>query len=86
MRLKGGEIRECGVCGGWTSEGDSFPSSNRDPRTGQTPMDNFICDRCQREARMLREINGACDRRERARQEMALRPEHKDRFPRRCAS
>jgi hypothetical protein len=40
-------------------QGSLFPSGNRDPRTGETPMDNFICDRCQEEARALRVMDRA---------------------------
>ena len=49
-------MRECGVCCLWTSQGDWFSSGNRDRRTGETPMDNFICFRCQEEVRQLREV------------------------------
>jgi hypothetical protein len=42
------DIGECGVCGRWAA-GLRFPSGNRRP-DGTTPMDNFICYRCQEEA------------------------------------
>jgi hypothetical protein len=34
--------------------GEWFESGKRDHRTGETPCDNFICFRCQHEARALR--------------------------------
>jgi hypothetical protein len=60
-------VGKCGVCGRWTERGDWFASGQRDPRTGNTPCDNFICDRCQQEARVLREVDRALDQRERRR-------------------
>jgi hypothetical protein len=51
---------ECGVCGCWSS-GTSFPSGNK-RSDGTTPMDNFVCFRCQEEARLLREVRVACER------------------------
>jgi hypothetical protein len=36
-------------------------------RMETTPMDNFVCFRCQQEARILREVGAACDRQERRR-------------------
>jgi hypothetical protein len=54
-------IGECGVCGAWWS-GSSLPSGNK-RADGTTPMDNFVCFRCQEEARVLREVGAACDRR-----------------------
>jgi hypothetical protein len=48
-------IGECGVCGRWWS-GTSFPSGNK-RADGTTPMDNFVCFRCQEEARQLREVD-----------------------------
>jgi hypothetical protein len=53
----------CGVCETWTSRGTFMPSGNRDPRTGQTPHDNFVCDRCQKEASDFRVIAEALRRR-----------------------
>jgi len=50
-------IGECGVCGEWSS-GTSFPSGSKRP-DGTTPMDNFVCFRCQQEARELREMDRA---------------------------
>ena len=61
MKWRKDEVRQCGCCGRWTCDGDAVPSGNRDPRTGQTPMDNFICDRCQEDARVLREASLTCD-------------------------
>ncbi len=43
------DIGECGVCGEWRS-GTRFASGNRRP-DGTTPCDNFVCFRCQQEAR-----------------------------------
>ena len=61
MKWRADEVRQCGACGRWTSQGDPLPSGSRNPRTGETPMDNFVCDRCQQEARMLYEVGAACD-------------------------
>ncbi len=50
-------VRQCGSCGAWTKNGDFFPSGNSNPRTGHTPLDNFLCRGCQRDesdARILR--------------------------------
>jgi hypothetical protein len=44
------ELKQCGVCARFMSKGYDLPSGNRDPRTGKTPCDNFICWRCTREA------------------------------------
>jgi len=54
------DIGECGVCGVWAS-GTRLPSGNR-RQDGTTPMDNFVCCRCQEEVRQLREVSEACDR------------------------
>jgi len=51
------DIGECGVCGRWAS-GRRFPSGNR-RRDGTTPMDNFVCYRCQEE---VRDSSAAYDR------------------------
>lgn len=48
-------IGECGVCGRWSS-GRSFPSGQKRP-DGTTPMDNFVCFRCQEEAAALRDVD-----------------------------
>ncbi len=56
------KVRECGVCGMWTSRGTWLPSGNRDPRTGQTPHDNVVCKRCKAEAENLRLVNDAARR------------------------
>jgi hypothetical protein len=63
---KAREIAECCVCSRW-EHGDWLDSGDRNVRTGETPCDNFICDRCQQEARDLREVGAACDRQERRR-------------------
>jgi len=49
VRSKG--MQQCGLCARFTRDGDHIPSGNRDPETGITPMDNFVCWRCEREAR-----------------------------------
>jgi hypothetical protein len=49
MRVRSKLIQQCGLCARWTHDGDHIPSGNRDPETGITPMDNFICWRCERE-------------------------------------
>jgi hypothetical protein len=67
MKWRADEVRECGVCGRWTARGDPFPSGNRNARTRETPMDNFICSLCQEDARMLREVGAACDRQQQCR-------------------
>jgi hypothetical protein len=41
----------CGVCAAWSKEGCHLPSGNRNPRTGETPCDNFVCYLCQQKAR-----------------------------------
>ena len=43
-------IKQCGICADWTRDGEDLPSGNRDPKTGTIPMDNFVCNRCKREA------------------------------------
>jgi hypothetical protein len=52
-------IGECGVCGRWSS-GTSLPSSNKRP-DGTTPMDNFVCYRCQEQARVFGEVDFALE-------------------------
>jgi hypothetical protein len=44
------EMRQCGVCACWMKKGYELPSGNRNPRTGETPWDNFVCHRCYVEA------------------------------------
>ena len=67
MKFRDDEIRQCGSCGRWTAQGDPLPSGSRNRRTSETPMDNFICDRCQQKARELREVGAGCDRQEKRR-------------------
>ena len=55
-------IRECGVCGSWTSHGDFLPSGNYNPQTRTTPHDNFVCRKCQREARELNLLGKATEK------------------------
>jgi hypothetical protein len=43
---------DCGVCGRRTGRGAWFESGQRNPFTGETPFNNFICDGCQKERRM----------------------------------
>lgn len=54
------KLFQCVLCARWAGEGNHLPSANRDARSGETPCDNFVCDRCQEEAR-----NEARDRQER---------------------
>src|SRR5262249_49767793 len=58
---KAREIAECCVCGRW-SHGDWLVSGERNPRTRETPCDNFVCDGCRTEARVLREIDESLSR------------------------
>ena len=58
--------RECGVCGRWASQGIDLPSGSRNPKTGETPCDNFVCAPCEALARELREALEAWDHRRRA--------------------
>jgi hypothetical protein len=46
-----------GECGQWWS-GTAFASGNKRP-DGTTPMDNFVCFRCQEEAREVRKMDRA---------------------------
>ena len=62
----------CGVCDS-VGEGDWFPSGVRDPRTGEMPHDNFICNRCQEESRSLRIVGKGLDRYERLRRGVRTR-------------
>jgi hypothetical protein len=55
------EPAECGVCGRWRT-GEWLPSGARNPRIGETPHDNFVCNSCAQEARELRTLEQACDR------------------------
>ncbi len=54
------KISECDVCGSWR-EGSLLPSGNK-RSDGTTPCDNFVCNRCQDEARELHTLEKACDR------------------------
>jgi hypothetical protein len=40
-------VYQCGVCERWSCRGNHLQSGNLNPRTGETPCDNFICARCQ---------------------------------------
>ena len=51
MRVRSKLIQQCGLCARWTRDGDHIPSGNRDPETGITPMDNFICWGCEHHGR-----------------------------------
>jgi hypothetical protein len=46
----------------FTRDGDHIPSGNRDPDTGITPMDNFVCWRCQREGARSIHADGQASR------------------------
>ena len=50
-KVRSKRMQQCGLCARFTRDGDHIPSGNRDPETGITPMDNFVCWRCEREAR-----------------------------------
>jgi len=50
MKVKSKLIQQCGLCARYTRDGQNIPSGNRDPETGITPMDNFVCWHCQRDA------------------------------------
>jgi len=50
MTVKSKLIQHCGLCARYTRNGENVPSGNRDPETGITPMDNFVCWRCQSKA------------------------------------
>ena len=65
-RKRDAEVGECGVCGSWAS-GDRFASGIRDPRTGETPCDNFVCRKCQREAEDLAIVGAALNQHEKRR-------------------
>ena len=58
-------IGECGVCGAWWS-GSSLPSGNK-RADGTTPLDNFVCFRCQEEARQQRDVDRPVNRQQRRR-------------------
>jgi hypothetical protein len=53
------EVKQCGVCDRWTSDGDAMPSGYRNPTTGETLCANFVCRPCQLEARQLAEVHRA---------------------------
>jgi hypothetical protein len=55
-------IGDCGVCGRRTADGEWLESGPRDRRSKRTPRDNFICRRCQREAREASLLGAALDR------------------------
>ena len=59
-------LYQCGVCGRWTAHGEHLPSGNRNSGTRETPCDNFVCDRCEREAREMREALAAWERKQKA--------------------
>ena len=61
------EVKQCTVCDRWTSDGEGFTSGVRNPRTGETPCDNWICRRCQVEARNARLVREALDAHEKHR-------------------
>jgi hypothetical protein len=59
------ELGECGVCGSWC-RGDLFPSGNK-REDGTMHYENFVCARCQRDVREVREIERALDEYEKRR-------------------
>jgi hypothetical protein len=64
LRIAMGEkhLKQCGLCARWTADGEDVPSGNRDPKTGTTPIDNFVCHRCQKEARALNLLGKATEK------------------------
>ena len=62
------ESGQCGACGS-RHLGDLFPSGN-EREDGTTPHDNFVCARCQRDVREVREIERALDETEKGRGRM----------------
>ena len=60
-------VWQCSVCDAWTRYGDFLPSGNCNRRTGETPCDNFVCRRCQKEAADRRAVHEAVKRWERSR-------------------
>jgi hypothetical protein len=59
---KSAKIQQCGLCARWTRNGNNVPSGNRDPETGITPMDNFVCWHCQQERRGFNLLGKAADK------------------------
>ena len=53
-------LRECGARGAWTRRGDFSQSGIT--KNGVTPLDNFVCVHCQREAAEGRSLEHAVDR------------------------
>src|SRR5437773_6490954 len=51
VEMRENEIFLCCLCARFTRNGEHFPCGVRNRQTGETPCDNFICRRCQREAR-----------------------------------
>jgi hypothetical protein len=51
----------CGVCARW-GQGEWLTSGVRNPRTGETPHDNFVCHVCQDQVREWRELRQRCGR------------------------
>ena len=58
MTVKSKLIQHRGLCARYTRNGENVPSGNRDPETGITPMDNFVCWRCQSKAPRSLHTNG----------------------------
>jgi hypothetical protein len=56
----------CSLCGQWHSRGEYFQSGPKNPRTGQTPHDNFVCALCQKEIVAARVLSDALEAREKA--------------------
>jgi len=56
------QLKQCSVCEIWTRNYINVESGNRNPRTGETPVDNVVCVQCQREARAFSLLNKAADR------------------------
>ena len=57
----------CSLCGESHSLGEYFQGGPKNPRTGETPYDNFVCELCQSEVVAARVLSNACDLRARRR-------------------
>lgn len=56
------QIKQCSLCSHWTHNYINVPSGDRNPRTGETPMDNVVCGPCQREARAFNLLGRAAEK------------------------
>lgn len=60
--MKQERAKQCSLCCAWTDHYIDVPSGNRDSCTGETPMDNTVCSRCQREARAFNLLGKATEK------------------------